>query len=175
MVDFYRGALDGRAPNIHPEAWVAPGAVVVGQVTIGRASSVWYGSVLRGDDDEVIVGAECNIQDQCCLHADRGEPAVLDDRASLGHKAMIHGAHIEQGALIGVGAIVLGRARVGAGSLVAAGAVVTPGMQIPAGTLVAGVPAKVLREVSDADKEMIARTSRSYVEKFKRHREAQWS
>lgn len=174
MVDFYRGALDGASPNIHPDAWVAPGAVVVGQVTIGRASSVWYGCVLRGDDDQIIVGEECNIQDQSCLHADEGEPAVLEDRTSLGHKAMVHGARIEQGALIGIGAVVLGGAQVGAGSLVAAGAVVTPGMHIPVGTLVAGVPAKVLREVSDSDRDMLARTSRSYVEKAKLHRAADW-
>lgn len=174
MVDFYRGALEEHEPRIHPDAWIAPGAVVVGRVTIGRASSVWYGSVLRGDDDEIIVGDECNIQDQCCLHADPGEPTVLEDRASLGHKAMVHGAYIEREALIGVGAIVLGQARVGAGSLVAAGAVVTPGMEIPPGTLVAGVPAKVLREVNDADKDMIARTPDNYLAKTKRHRQARW-
>lgn len=175
MVDFYRGALDGREPRIHPEAWVAPGAVVVGQVAIGRASSVWYGSVLRGDDDDIVVGEECNIQDQCCLHADEGEPTVLEDRASLGHKAMIHGAHVEPGALVGIGAIVLGGARIGAGSLIAAGAVVTPGTRVPAGTLVAGIPGKVLREVNDADTEMIARTAPSYVAKAELHRAARWS
>lgn len=175
MVDFYRGALDGREPRIHPEAWVAPGAVVVGQVAIGRASSVWYGSVLRGDDDDIVVGDECNIQDQCCLHADEGEPTVLEDRVSLGHKAMIHGAHIERGALVGIGAIVLGGARIGAGSLIAAGAVVTPGTRVPDGTLVAGIPGKVLREVNEADTRMVARTAPSYVAKAKLHRAARWS
>lgn len=175
MVDYYRGALDGREPTIHPDAWIAPNVVLVGAVTVGRASSVWYGSVLRGDDDEIIVGEECNIQDQSCLHADEGEPAILDDRASLGHKAMVHGAHIGSGALIGIGAVVLGRARVGEGALVAAGAVVTPGMEIPAGTLAAGVPAKVIRELNDADRDMVARTPQSYVKKAKRHAGVVWS
>ena len=76
------GSVDGASPVLHPEAWVAPGAVVVGQVTLGRGTSVWYGSVLRGDADEIIVGADCNIQDLCCLHTDEGEPAVVADRVS---------------------------------------------------------------------------------------------
>ncbi|MFD0889305.1 gamma carbonic anhydrase family protein, partial [Streptosporangium algeriense] len=113
----YVAALDGDAtPLIHPEAYVAPGAVVVGRVRLGRATNVWYGSVLRGDDEFIEVGEECNIQDLCCLHADPGEPAVLEDRVSLGHKAMVHGAHVETGALVGIGAIVLGGARIGAGT-----------------------------------------------------------
>ena len=112
------GSLEGAQPRIHPEAWVAPDAVLVGNVVLGRAASVWYGAVLRADEDEIIVGAECNIQDQCCLHVDPGEPAVLEDRVSLGHRAVVHGAYVETGSLIGIGAIVLGRARVGAGSLI---------------------------------------------------------
>ena len=133
MCSYHLGTLDGMAPSVHPEAWIAPGVVLVGRVTVGRAASVWYGSVLRADDDEIVVGEECNIQDQCCLHVDSGEPVILAERVSLGHRATVHGAHVEAGALIGIGAIVLGRARVGAGSLVAAGAVVRPGQRIPAG------------------------------------------
>jgi carbonic anhydrase/acetyltransferase-like protein (isoleucine patch superfamily) len=117
------GALEGRVPDIHPEAWIAPGAVIAGRVTLGRLASVWYGSVLRADDDEIVVGAECNIQDQCCLHVDAGQPVLLGERVSLGHRATVHGAQVDDGALIGIGAIVLGRARVGAGALVAAGTV----------------------------------------------------
>ena len=132
------GALDGRVPDVHPEAWIAPGAVIVGQVTLGRSASVWYGSVLRADDDEIVIGAECNIQDQCCLHVDPGEPVLLGERVSLGHRATVHGAQVDDGALIGIGAIVLGRARVGAGALVAAGTVIRPGQRVPAGVLVAG-------------------------------------
>jgi carbonic anhydrase/acetyltransferase-like protein (isoleucine patch superfamily) len=135
------GSLEGRVPRIHPDAWVAPGATIVGSVTIGQASSVWYGAVLRADEDEIVVGADCNIQDLCCLHVDEGEPAVLDDGVSLGHRAVVHGAHIETGALVGIGAVVLGRARVGAGSLVAAGAVIPPGTIVPAGCWSPGCPA----------------------------------
>ncbi|MFG3441423.1 gamma carbonic anhydrase family protein [Nonomuraea sp. NPDC047897] len=169
----YIAALDGGAtPDIHPEAYIAPGAVVVGDVRVGRASNIWYGSVLRGDDERIEIGEECNVQDLCCLHADRGEPAVLESRVSLGHKAMVHGAHVERGALIGIGAIVLGGARVGAGTLVAAGALVGPGKTIPAGVLVAGVPGRIVRELTDDDRASFARTPDSYMAKALRHRQA---
>jgi len=169
------GSLGAAAPRIHPHAWVAPGAVVVGNVTIGRAASVWYGSVLRADDAEIIVGAECNIQDLCCLHVDPGEPAVLEERVSLGHHATVHGAHIETGALVGIGAIVLGRARVGAGTLVAAGTVVLPGTRLPAGVLVAGVPSRVVRELTEADRESFAQTAVNYMRRAERHQAATWA
>jgi carbonic anhydrase/acetyltransferase-like protein (isoleucine patch superfamily) len=162
------------APSIHPESWIAPGAVVVGSVTIGRDSSIWYGSVLRADDDEIFIGEQCNIQDLCCLHVDAGEPARLEPRVSLGHHATVHGAHIEEGALVGMGAVVLGGARVGAGSLIAAGAVVLPGHHIPPGVLFAGVPGRVVRELSGADRERITHTWQSYVDRARRHREARW-
>jgi carbonic anhydrase/acetyltransferase-like protein (isoleucine patch superfamily) len=169
------GSLGDRVPVIDAEAWVAPGAVVVGSVRLGRAASVWYGSVLRADEDDIVVGAECNIQDLCCLHVDAGQPVVLEDRVSLGHRAMVHGAHVEAGALIGIGAIVLGGARIGAGSLVAAGAVVPPGRQIPAGVLVAGVPGRVVRELTDADRAVFADTAANYVRRAQAHRGVIWS
>ncbi|MCT9929724.1 gamma carbonic anhydrase family protein [Planotetraspora sp. A-T 1434] len=169
---YIAGLDDDATPIIHPEAWVAPGAVIVGRVRLGRASNVWYGSVLRGEDEWIEVGAECNIQDLCCLHADPGEPAILEDRVSLGHRAMVHGAHVEEGALVGIGAIVLGGAVVGAGSLIAAGAVVTPGKKVPAGVLVAGVPGKVVRELTDDDRASFANTPGSYLAKARRHRAA---
>jgi carbonic anhydrase/acetyltransferase-like protein (isoleucine patch superfamily) len=174
VTDFYHGVLGEHAPKIHPEAWVAPGAVVVGQVTLGRAANVWYGCVLRGEDEEIVVGEECNIQDLSCLHADPGEPAVLEDRVSLGHKAMVHGAYVEAGSLIGIGAIVLGGARIGAGTLVAAGAVVGPGKTIPSGVLVAGVPGKVVRELTDDDRAVLDHTPAIYLEKSRLHRAARW-
>jgi carbonic anhydrase/acetyltransferase-like protein (isoleucine patch superfamily) len=168
------GSLGADTPSLHPDSWVAPGAVIVGRVTLGRDSSVWYGSVLRADDDEIFIGAECNIQDLCCLHVDAGEPAVLEDRVSLGHHATVHGAHIESGALVGIGAIVLGRARVGAGTLVAAGTVVLPGAQLPAGVLAAGVPCRVVRELTDTDRQSFAETAAHYVQRAIRHRAATW-
>ena len=164
-------SLGTRVPRIHPDAWIAPGATVVGSVTLGPAASVWYGSVLRADEDEIVVGADCNIQDLCCLHVDEGEPAVLEDRVSLGHRAVVHGAYVETGALIGIGAIVLGRARVGAGTLVAAGAVIPPGTTVPAGVLVAGVPGRVIRELTEADRQVFAGTAPGYAERARRHRD----
>ena len=168
------GSLDDSVPSIHPDAWVAPGAVVVGRVTLGRGVNVWYGSVLRADDDEIVVGPECNIQDLCCLHVDAGEPAVLEDRVSLGHRAMVHGAHVGEGALIGIGAIVLGGARVGAGTLVAAGAVVLPNAVLPAGVLAAGVPCRIVRELNETDRQSFAHTAAGYVQRAARHRDAIW-
>lgn len=168
------GSVGGHTPVVHPEAWIAPGAVVVGRVTLGRAANVWYGSVLRADDDEIVVGAECNIQDLCCLHVDEGEPAVLADRVSLGHHATVHGAYVADDALIGIGAIVLGRARIGAGTLVAAGTVIRPGQQVPAGVLVAGVPGRVVRELTDEDRATFVSTSARYVARAAAHRAADW-
>jgi carbonic anhydrase/acetyltransferase-like protein (isoleucine patch superfamily) len=168
------GSLDGNTPRVHPEAWIAPGAILVGRVTLGPGASVWYGSVLRADDDEIIVGADCNIQDQCCLHVDRGEPAILGERVSLGHRATVHGALVGDGALVGIGAIVLGRAWIGAGSLVAAGTVVRPGQKVPAGVLVAGVPGRIVRELTDADRATFADTAANYRTRAAVHRAADW-
>ncbi len=169
------GSLGDNRPVIHPQAWVAPGAVIVGNVTLGRASSVWYGSVLRADDEAIVVGADVNIQDLCCLHVDPGEPVTLEDRVSLGHRATVHGAYAEAGALIGIGAIVLGGARIGAGTLVAAGAVVPPGTALPAGVLAAGVPCRILRELTDADRQIFADTAERYVQRAARHRAVRWA
>jgi carbonic anhydrase/acetyltransferase-like protein (isoleucine patch superfamily) len=169
------GAVGDLAPDIHPEAWIAPTAVVVGAVRLGRAASVWYGSVLRADEDEIVVGAECNIQDLCCLHVDPGQPVVLEDRVSLGHHATVHGAYVGTGALIGIGAVVLGGARIGAGALVAAGTVIPPGREFPGGVLIAGVPGRVVRELTDADRALFADTAVRYVRRAARHRAVRWA
>lgn len=169
------GALDQAAPSVHPQAWVAPGAVIVGRVTIGPASSIWYGAVLRADEDQISVGAECNIQDLCCVHVDSGEPTVIEDRVSVGHRATIHGAYLERGSLVGIGAVVLGRARVGTGSLIAAGTVVLPGRQVPAGVLYAGVPGRIVRELADEDRERFAGSPDRYVARASLHRQARWN
>ncbi|RCG26499.1 gamma carbonic anhydrase family protein [Sphaerisporangium album] len=169
-----RGTLEENVPRIDPRAWLAPGAIVVGNVTIGRGTSVWYGSVLRGDDDAIVVGEECNVQDMCCLHADRGQPCIIEDRVSIGHKAVVHGAHVAAGSLIGIGAIVLGGARIGAGSMIAAGALVGPRMAIPPGVLVAGAPGRVVRKLTDGDRAVLTGTADSYVELARRHQAAKW-
>jgi carbonic anhydrase/acetyltransferase-like protein (isoleucine patch superfamily) len=175
VAGYLAGSLDVGEPRIHPEAWIAPGAVLVGRVTIGRSASVWYGSVLRADDDEIVVLPECNIQDHCCLHVDPGEPVVLEERVSLGHSAVVHGAYVEAGALIGIGAVVLGGARIGAGALVAAGTVIRPHQQVPPGVLVAGVPGRVVRELTGADRASFTETASRYVRRAERHRNAVWA
>jgi carbonic anhydrase/acetyltransferase-like protein (isoleucine patch superfamily) len=133
---------------------------------------VWYGSVLRGDDERIVVGESCNVQDGCVLHADPGSPCVLEAGVSLGHRAVVHGAHVGAGALIGIGAIVLNGARIGGGAFVAAGAVVLPGTQVPPGVLVAGVPAKVRRDLTDAEREDMLRRVESYKASAREHRAA---
>ena len=168
------GSLGDAVPAIDKDAWIAPGAVVVGAVRIGSFSSIWYGSVLRADEDEITIGAECNIQDLCCIHVDPGQPAVLEDRVTVGHHATLHGAHVESGALVGIGAVVLGGARVGARSLVAAGTVVLPSAVVPAGVLYAGVPGRVIRELTGEDYEGFDRSPERYVERAGRHRVARW-
>lgn len=165
-------ALGDRRPRVHATAWVAPGAVVVGDVQLGELASVWYGCVLRADREQILVGDRVNVQDLSCLHSDPGEPTVLEDDVSIGHRAVVHGAHVGAGALVGIGAVVLGGARVGAGSLVAAGAVVRPGDVIPPGHLVAGVPARVVRPLTDAERATLRDTPAEYVSSALRHRAA---
>lgn len=167
----YIGDAPFGAPDIHPGAWIAPGAVVVGRVRIGAESSVWYGAVVRADTEEVVIGERCNIQDHCGLHCDPGEPTVLGDRVSLGHKAMVHGAVVEEGALVGIGAIVLNGARVGAGALVAAGSLVPPNKTVPAGTLWSGVPGRVVRELTDRDRAVFSDTPEKYASYARLHME----
>lgn len=170
LVEPFFGKIDGYVPNIAADAFIAPTATVVGQVKVGAKSSVWYGCVLRADDEEVVIGEECNVQDLTMMHADPGFPAILGNRVSIGHRAIIHGATVEDDALVGMGATVLNGVRVGSGSIVAAGAVVTPGTEIPPNSLAAGVPAKVIREARDGDREMISHTHQSYLHKSEVHR-----
>ncbi|BBL80228.1 gamma carbonic anhydrase family protein [Rubrobacter xylanophilus] len=172
MSGVHLAEVGGLRPRVAPDAFLAPGVVVVGGVRIGARSSVWYGSVLRAEDEEVVIGEGCNVQDLCLMHADPGYPAVLEDGVSVGHRAIVHGARVGRDSLVGMGAVLLNGVVVGPGSVVAAGAVVTPGTGIPPGSLVAGVPAKVVRGVREADREMIHHTARSYLRKSGLHREA---
>ncbi len=137
------------APNIESAAFVAPGATVIGQVTLSMGCSIWYGAVLRADVAAIQVGAYTNVQDGAILHGDPGQPTVLEDYVTVGHRAVIHSAHVARGSLIGIGAIVLNGVRVGAGSIVGAGALVTK--DVPPRSRVVGLPAKVARPVSEAE------------------------
>lgn len=152
-----------RPELIHPTAFIAPNAIVVGEVTVGEEASVWFGVVIRGDTEAVVIGPQTNVQDGCILHADPGEPCVVGTRVSLGHGAIVHAATIEDEALIGIRATVLNGARVGRGSLVAAGALIPPGMVIPPQSLVMGVPGKVIRAVNAEDRTRIQQTADHYV------------
>jgi len=141
-------SLIWSTPDASRAAFVAPNATVIGQVILHEGCNIWYGAVLRGDVEEIRVGAYTNVQDGAILHGDPGFPTVLEDHVTVGHRAVIHSAHIETGSLIGIGAIILNGVRVGAGSMIGAGAVVTK--DVPPRSLVMGVPGKVIREVSDA-------------------------
>jgi carbonic anhydrase/acetyltransferase-like protein (isoleucine patch superfamily) len=154
----------GLKPTIHPSAYVAPGAVIVGDVAIGEASSVWFGCVVRGDVHTIRIGARTNIQDGSILHVTRGEASVeLGDDVSVAHSATVHGCIVEDRVLVGMGATILDGARVGRDSIVAAGCLVPPGFHVPSGTLVAGVPARVKRELRDEERERILWYANNYV------------
>ena len=159
-------------PEIHESTWIAPGAVVVGNVQIAEDSSVWYNAVVRGDSDAVRIGARTNIQDGAVVHTQRGDAALIGDDVSVGHLSMIHGAIIEEGCLIGMHATVLTGAVVGAGSLVAAGAVVPQGMVVPPNSLVVGVPGRVVRELNAGDRESVRQNAARYLETTAHHRGA---
>lgn len=136
-------------PNLTQAAFVAPNAVVIGQVSVGAGASIWYGAVVRGDIETIQIGMFTNVQDGAILHGDPGKPTVLEAYVTVGHRAVIHSAHVEEGCLIGIGAIVLDGVRVGAGSMVGAGSVVTK--DVPERSLVVGVPGKVVRSISEAE------------------------
>jgi carbonic anhydrase/acetyltransferase-like protein (isoleucine patch superfamily) len=152
-----------QSVRAHETAFVAPGAVVVGEVTLGARSSVWFGAVLRGDMDAILLGEESNIQDNSVVHVDTDVPVTIGRRVVIGHRAVIHGATVEDDCLIGMGSILLNRCRIGAGSLVAAGALVAEDKIIPPGSLVVGVPGKVVGQVTPEMKLAMARGAEHYV------------
>jgi carbonic anhydrase/acetyltransferase-like protein (isoleucine patch superfamily) len=149
---------------------VAPSATLVGAVTLGPGSSIWYACVLRADHDRITIGAESNVQDGCVMHADPGLPVTVGARVTVGHRAVLHGCTVEDDSLVGMGAMVLNGAHIGAGSLVAAGTVVLEGTQVPPGSLVAGLPGKVRRPLRPEEQEGLTRNAEEYVELTARHR-----
>jgi carbonic anhydrase/acetyltransferase-like protein (isoleucine patch superfamily) len=163
--------VDGRWPRIDPSAWIAPGATVVGDVEIGRDTSVWYGCVLRGDVHAIRVGARTNIQDLCVLHVTKGRfPCEVGDEVTIGHRAVVHGCRVGNGALVGIGAVVLDGAELGALAWLAAGALLAPGASVAARTLAVGTPAKPVRELRDDELALQRERTLEYVRTAHRHR-----
>ncbi|HWD61898.1 MAG TPA: gamma carbonic anhydrase family protein [Humibacter sp.] len=163
--------LPGRAaPEVAETAWVAPGATLVGAVTLHELASVWYNAVLRADNEPIVIGARSNLQDNVSCHVDDGAPLTLGSGVSVGHNAVLHGCTIEDDVLIGMHATVMNGAVIGSGSLVAAGALVTAGTVVPPRSLVAGVPAKVRRELSDDEVAGIRHNAEVYLEHLELHR-----
>lgn len=160
-------------PSIDASAFVAPGAIVVGDVRLGPRASVWYGAVLRGDMDRIVVGEATNLQDGTIVHVDEGVPCLVGSRVGVGHRAVLHGCVVEDECLVGMGAILLNHVRVGTGSVIGAGAVVPEGVAIPPGSLVLGVPARVVRQVDAVLRERIHATVEHYLALAERHRVGQ--
>jgi carbonic anhydrase/acetyltransferase-like protein (isoleucine patch superfamily) len=161
-------------PTIHPTVFIASTAAVMGDVTIGAESSVWYGAVLRGDMAPIVIGSQTNLQDGTILHVDEGMPCRIGSRVGVGHRVILHGCTVEDDCLIGMGSVLLNKAHVGAGSVVAAGAVLPEGMQVPPRSLVMGVPARVVRAVDERLARRIAETWSHYVEQAGAHREGRF-
>ncbi|WP_337173854.1 gamma carbonic anhydrase family protein [Paludisphaera sp.] len=159
-----------KQPRLDPTVFVATGAIVLGDVTIGADSSVWYQAVIRGDTEAIRIGSATNIQDLTMIHADPGIPCTIGDRVTVGHRAILHGCAVEDGCLIGMGAILLNGARVGAGSVVGAGALLLEGMEVPPGSLAVGAPARVVRLVGESAREGLERSWRHYCDLARRHR-----
>ena len=166
MADNYIAELDSGAPVIDDEAFVAPTAVVVGAVTMGPRSSIWYGAVARADAEVIEIGADSNVQDGSTLHSDPGFPLVIGRGVTVGHRVVLHGARVDDDVLVGMGSVVMNGAHIGSGSIVAAGAVVTQGTQVPPGSLVAGVPAKVIRQATEDDLTHIRLNALAYTERL---------
>jgi carbonic anhydrase/acetyltransferase-like protein (isoleucine patch superfamily) len=151
--------------------WIHETAVVLGRVTLGEDVSVWPTAVIRGDVEQIVIGARSNVQDGAVIHADPGVPTIVGEDCVIGHRAVVHGTVLEDGVLVGMGAVVLNRVRVGTGSIIGAGAVVTEGMQIPPGSLVLGVPAKVVRALDAEQQAGIRANAARYVALKEHHRQ----
>jgi len=163
-------ALEGVAPTIHPDAWAAPDATLIGRVVLEEGASVWFGAVLRGDNEEVRVGAGSNVQDNAVLHTDIGYPLRIGANCTIGHRVMLHGCTVGDGSLIGMGATLLNGARIGRGCLIGAGALITEGKDIPDFSLVMGAPGRVVRALDDAAQARLIASAEAYRANMRRFR-----
>ncbi len=161
--------LDGVAPQLGTGAWVADSAEVIGNVKLGENASIWFGAVLRGDNETMTIGRNSNVQDMSMLHSDPGSPLTVGENVTIGHQVMLHGCTIGDNSLIGIQAVVLNNAKIGRNSIVGAGSVVTEGKEFPDNSLIFGSPAKVMRTISDEDAARLRHGSEHYVENAVRY------
>jgi carbonic anhydrase/acetyltransferase-like protein (isoleucine patch superfamily) len=163
-------ALDGVAPEIDADTWIAPGAHVMGRVVLEAGASLWFGACLRGDNEEIRVGAGSNVQENCVFHTDMGYPIRIGVNCTIGHKAMLHGCIIGDGSLVGMGATILNGAVIGRGCLIGAGALIPEGKVIPDGSLVMGMPGKVVRALDATAQERLLASAAHYRDRMRRFR-----
>lgn len=161
--------LDGNSPQLAEGAWVADSAQVIGKVALGRSASIWFGAVVRGDNEPIRIGAGSNIQDLSVLHSDLSIPLTIGENVTVGHHVVLHGCTIGDNTLVGMGAVVLNNARIGRNSIVGAGSLVTEGKEFPDNSLIVGSPAKVVRTLDDAAVEKLRQSAGHYVDNARRY------
>ncbi|WP_026677107.1 gamma carbonic anhydrase family protein [Fictibacillus gelatini] len=157
--------FNGKSPQVDQSVFVAPGVHIIGDVTIGQGSSIWFNSVLRGDEGPIMIGERCNVQDNCTLHLYEGFPLVLEDEVSIGHNVILHGCTIKKGALVGMGSTILDGVEIGEQAFIGANTLLPPGKKIPPRTMVMGSPGKVVRELTDKDFKLLQLTIETYYNK----------
>ena len=163
--------LEGRRVEMRGEGqWVAPNATVIGSVVLGANSSVWFGAVIRGDNDLIEIGDNTNVQENSVLHVDPGVPMKIGNGVTVGHKVMLHGCTIGDNSLIGINAVVLNKAKIGKNCIIGAKALIPEGKEIPDNSLVMGAPGKIVRELTDAHREMLVQGASHYVDNARRYR-----
>ncbi len=164
-------ALADKKPQLPPEGeyWVAPNATVTGDVILKPGASVWFGAVVRGDNDPITIGRNTNIQDGSVLHSDPGEPLTIGDGVTVGHMAMLHSCEIGDNTLVGIGAVILGRAKIGRDCIIGANALITEGKVIPDGSLVVGQPGRVVRQLEPGQIEALKASAAHYVQNWRRY------
>ena len=160
--------LDGQAPQIGDGAWVADSAQVIGKVVLGDNASVWFGAVLRGDNETLTIGRNSNVQDMSVLHSDHGSPLTIGENVTIGHQVMLHGCTIGDNTLIGIQSVILNNAKIGRNSIVGAGSIVTEGKEFPDNSLIIGAPAKVVRTLDDVAAAKLLLSAESYVANSRR-------
>ncbi len=163
-------SLDSGTPQLGQNTFVAHNATIVGNVALGSNVGIWFGAVLRGDNEQIAIGDGTNIQDCCVLHTDPGCPLSIGKNVTVGHKAMLHGCTVEDGSLIGINAVVLNNAKIGKNCLVGANTLVTDGKQISDYSLVVGSPGRVVRKLKDKEIDMLKRFNQSYIDKITRYK-----